>query len=32
MSPALVQAIVTGTSPALRALDRADAKEVPKAA
>ena len=32
MPPALVQAIVTGTGPALRALDRADAKEMPKAA
>ena len=32
MPPALVQAIVTGTSPALRALDRAEGKEMPKAA
>jgi hypothetical protein len=32
MPPALVQAIVTGTSPALRALDRSDGTEMPKAA
>ena len=32
MPPALVQAIVTGTSPALRALDRSGAKDIPKAA
>jgi hypothetical protein len=32
MPPALVQAIVTGTSPVLRALDRTGGKEMPKAA
>ncbi|HME21518.1 MAG TPA: hypothetical protein VKI44_09280 [Acetobacteraceae bacterium] len=32
MPPALVQAIATGTSPALRALDSADGKEMPRAA
>jgi hypothetical protein len=30
--PALVQAIATGTSPALRALDRSNGKDMPKAA
>ena len=32
MPPALVQAIATGTSPALRALDCTDGKDLPKAA
>ncbi|HEY2620721.1 MAG TPA: hypothetical protein VGI78_25520 [Acetobacteraceae bacterium] len=32
MPPALVQAIATGTTPALRALDRCDAEDMPQAA
>ncbi len=32
MPPALVQAIATGTSPALRALDRSNGKDMPRAA